>query len=203
MKCSPIQIADRLRSMDNIFFNRSQLKYCGERVIIGKTVRIRYPELVEIHDDVIIDDFVFISTGLIMENHSTIMPHSSITGGIHNKVHLKRYSGIASHCSLMTGSHDFTKSLHLMHHNDFPQNFLRGNIVLEEHSIIGTHCTVMPGITIGPGTRTGAHTMICKNLDPWTLYVGCPPRKAGTIDKQNIRNSLQNFILYDQSVDKS
>ena len=51
---------------DNLFFDRKQLKYCGERVIIGKTVRIRFPELVELHDDTIIDDFTFISTGLIL-----------------------------------------------------------------------------------------------------------------------------------------
>ena len=41
---------------DNIFFNRADLKHCGSNVIIGKTARIRYPELVSIGDNVIIDD---------------------------------------------------------------------------------------------------------------------------------------------------
>ena len=43
--------------MDNIFFDTNLLKRCGEYVIIGKTVRIRYPELVENDDNVLIDDF--------------------------------------------------------------------------------------------------------------------------------------------------
>ena len=50
--------------MDNIFFDTSLLKKCGKNVIIGKTVRIRYPELVELSDNVIIDDFCYISTSL-------------------------------------------------------------------------------------------------------------------------------------------
>jgi acetyltransferase-like isoleucine patch superfamily enzyme len=45
---------------DNIFFNRADLKHCGSNVIIGKTARIRYPELVSIGDNVIIDDFTYI-----------------------------------------------------------------------------------------------------------------------------------------------
>ena len=47
---------------DNIFFNINDLKYCGKNVIIGKTVRIRYPHLVSIGDNCIIDDFTYIST---------------------------------------------------------------------------------------------------------------------------------------------
>lgn len=35
---------------NNIFFDLSELKYCGKNVIIGKTVRIRYPHLVSIGD---------------------------------------------------------------------------------------------------------------------------------------------------------
>ena len=50
--------------MKNIFFDKSKLKSCGTNVIIGKTVRIRYPQFVEIGDNVIIDDFTYISTSL-------------------------------------------------------------------------------------------------------------------------------------------
>jgi acetyltransferase-like isoleucine patch superfamily enzyme len=46
--------------MNNVFFERSQLKHCGENIIIGKTMHIRYPELVSIGDNRIIDDFTYI-----------------------------------------------------------------------------------------------------------------------------------------------
>ena len=67
---------------ENIFFNTSELKKCGKNVIIGKTVRIRHPELVEIGDNCIIDDFTLIS----------------------GKVQLGNYVHIASSCSLQAGN---------------------------------------------------------------------------------------------------
>lgn len=178
---------------ENIFFDPKKLKYCGENVIIGKTVRIRYPELVEIHDNVIIDDFVFISTGLIMESHTCVMPNCTLTGGSTHKIVMKKYSGIASQCSLMTGSHDFSKSLHLMHRNDFPQDFIRGDIVFEEHAILGCNSTVMPGVTIKNGARVGAQSFVDKDCDPWTLYMGSPIRIVRTVDKNNVLDSLKRF----------
>ena len=54
---------------ENIFFDLSRLKSCGQNVVIGKTVRIRYPEIVEIADNVIIDDFTYISTQLKIESY--------------------------------------------------------------------------------------------------------------------------------------
>ena len=58
--------------MENIFFDKSKLKSFGTNVIIGKTVRIRYPELVEIGDNVIIDDFTYISTSLKLHSNTHI-----------------------------------------------------------------------------------------------------------------------------------
>lgn len=178
---------------DNIFFDPKKLKYLGNNVIIGKTVRIRYPELVEIHDDVIIDDFVFISTGLIIENHSTIMPNCSFTGGPTHKIRIKSYSSVASGCSLMTSSHDFVRSLHLTHRNDFDQDFIRGDILLDPHVIIGCNTTIMPGISIGEGARVGAQSFVNKNLDPWTLYGGVPAKPIGKIDQVHILDRLEKF----------
>jgi acetyltransferase-like isoleucine patch superfamily enzyme len=178
---------------ENIFFDISKLKHCGKNVIIGKTVRIRFPELVELHDNVIIDDFVFISTGLIMHDHTTIMPNCSLTGGPTHKVVLKKYSSIASQCSVLTGSHDFSKSLHLIHRNDVPQNFIRGDVIFEEHSILGCNSTIMPGVTLGTGTRVGAQSFVKADCDPWTMYGGSPAEIIGTVDKKNILNSLSEF----------
>ena len=56
--------------MENIFFDLKKLKSLVRNVIIGKTVRIRYPELVEIGDNVIVDDFTYISVALKL--HSNI-----------------------------------------------------------------------------------------------------------------------------------
>ena len=66
---------------ENLFFDPKNLKRLGKNVIIGKTVRIRYPELVEIGDNVIIDDFSYISTGLRIESYVHISSGAKIIGG--------------------------------------------------------------------------------------------------------------------------
>ena len=85
----------------NLFFDVSKLKYLGENVIIGKSVRIRYPELVELHDNTIIDDFTFISTGLILNEHSAIEAGSVIMGGQNHRVTVGAYSCICSNSSFI------------------------------------------------------------------------------------------------------
>lgn len=73
---------------DNIFFHKSELKECGKNVIIGKTVRIRYPELVSIADNVIIDDFTYISTALVISDYV------HISAGLQNNWWSRRLSFI-------------------------------------------------------------------------------------------------------------
>ena len=103
---------------DNLFFDPTQLKYLGKNVIIGKTVRIRFPELVELHDNSIIDDFTYISTGLVLGQHSTIEAGSVIMGGPSNQVNIGNYSCISSGTTIMCGTHDFETGLHINHNND-------------------------------------------------------------------------------------
>lgn len=71
--------------MENIFFDLSRLKSIGKNVIIGKTVRIRYPELVEIDDNVIIDDFTYISTALRIHSYVHISSGCKLIGGKKNR----------------------------------------------------------------------------------------------------------------------
>ena len=66
---------------ENIFFDLNKLKSLGKNVIIGKTVRIRYPELVEIGNNVIIDDFTYISTQLKLHSNVHISAGCKIIGG--------------------------------------------------------------------------------------------------------------------------
>ena len=179
---------------DNLFFDRKQLKYCGERVIIGKTVRIRFPELVELHDDTIIDDFTFISTGLILNQHSTIEAGSVIMGGRLQKVTIGAYSCVSSNSTLICGSHDFRTGLHIVHNQEVPQGLIHGNIVINQHVILGTKSTVLPKVTVGEGARIGAHSLVNRDLDPWKLYAGTPCRELGDIDELTIKKYLADFL---------
>jgi len=173
--------------------NKKKLKYCGENVIIGDSVRIRYPELVELHDNSIIDDFVYISTGLILGPHCGIEPGCVIMGGQNQKIILEKYAAIASNTTAMCSTHDFKNGFHVFHNNDFPQGIISGDIILKDHAIVGSKCTILPGVTLDSGCRVGAHSLINQDLDAWALYAGTPIRKIGVIDQSEILSKMIKF----------
>ena len=92
--------------MDNIFFDKKTLKYCGENVIIGKTVRIRKPELCVIGDGTIIDDFTYISWGITIGKYCHIASNVTISGG-EGHLYMDDYSTISNHCSIHCASSDY------------------------------------------------------------------------------------------------
>lgn len=51
-----------------------------------------------------------------------------------------------------------------------------GEVVLKENCKIGSHTTIMPGVTVGKNTIVGAHSFVNKDLPDNVLAVGCPVR---------------------------
>lgn len=179
---------------DNLFFDPKQLGYCGRNVRIGRTVRIRYPELVFLHDDTIIDDFVYISTGLELNSHSAIEAGCVLMGGANQKITVGSYSCICSNSTLMCGTHDFKTGLHIIDHNtDVEQGLVYGDITIGDHVILGTKSTILPGITVQTGARIGAHSLVNKDLDAWNLYAGTPCRHLGEVDQKQVIKYLEDF----------
>lgn len=178
---------------DNIFFDTSKLKYRGKNVIIGKTVRIRYPELVELHDNCIIDDFVYISTGLSLGPYCGIEAGCVIMGGQNCKVSLEKYSTICSNSSVMCSVHNYQTGLHIFHNPDFEQGIEQGNIVIKDHVIVGAQCTLLPGVTLNSGARVGANSLIKHDLEAWTIYAGVPARSIGLVDQQRVLSTAEKF----------
>lgn len=51
-----------------------------------------------------------------------------------------------------------------------------GKVVLKKKCKIGTHSSVMPGVTVGKNTIVGAHSFVNKSLPPNVVAVGCPAK---------------------------
>ena len=179
---------------ENIFFDTRRLKYRGSNVIIGKTVRIRYPELVELHDNVIVDDFTYISCGLTMLEHSLLESNCTFMGGKEYKIVVGKHTAIATHTAASCAILSFRNGLQLNHARDQLNFQSTGDIILGDYIIVGAHSTLSPGIIIGDGARIGAYTRVSKNLDPWGLYYGMSAERVGDVDQQNILNQLNNYV---------
>lgn len=68
---------------------------------------------------------------------------------------------IGSHCSIYSVSTIDNKT---------------GKVVLEENCCLGSHSTVMPGVTIGKNAIVGAHSFVNKNIPPGSVAFGVPVR---------------------------
>ncbi len=50
----------------------------------------------------------------------------------------------------------------------------RGPVLIKKGARIGTHSTIMPGVTIGEGAIVGAHSFVNKDVPDKALVYGCP-----------------------------
>ena len=178
---------------ENIFFDRTDLKSCGTNVIIGKTVRIRYPELVSIGDNVIIDDFTYISTELEIRDYVHIAAGCKIIGGPKSKVVMGEFSTLAPNVILSAGSDDYRSGIAgPFVPMSFKASATIGLIEIGRHSIVGANSTVLPNVTFHDGASVGAQSLVKDSLASWTLNVGVPTRFIGN------RNSAE-ILQYEKS----
>lgn len=180
--------------MENIFFDKADLKSCGSNVIIGKTVRIRYPELVEIGDNVIIDDFTYISTSLKIHNNVHISAGCKIIGGQKAYVEMKEFSTLAPNVVLSAGTDDYLSGIATpMVPLKYKGNAVIGKIILNKHCIVGAGSVVLPNIIFNEGACVGALSLVNKNLKEYLLYAGIPAEKKKKRNRDDIIELESDF----------
>lgn len=162
---------------DNLFFDINQLGRIGQNVIIGKTVRIRYPELVEIGDNVIIDDFTYISTALIIYGNVHIAAGCKLIGGRNASVIIGEFSTLAPNVVLAAGSDDYIAGIASpLVPLQYKGQVDIGTIRLGRHCIVGANSTVLPNVTMHDGAAVGAQSLVKTDIPDWALYGGIPAR---------------------------
>jgi len=173
---------------DNIFFDIRKLKSIGKNVIIGKTVRIRYPEIVEIGDNVIIDDFTYISTRLKLHSNIHISSGCKIIGGKDAFVEMHEFSTLAPNVVLSAGSDDYISGIATpLVPTQFKGYAKIGSIILKKHCIVGTGSVVLPDVIFEEGACLGALSLANVNLFAFILYAGIPAKQ---IKKRNMEAIL-------------
>jgi galactoside O-acetyltransferase len=181
--------------LENIFFDLKKLKRIGQNVTIGRTVRIRYPELVEIGDNVIIDDFTYISTALKVDNYVHISSGAKIIGGRQCTVSFGSFSTLAPNVTLSAGSDDYIAGLATpLVDAKFKGNVEYGDILIGKHCIVGAGSVVLPGGTFQEGSALGALSLVKSKLEAWTLYAGIPAVSLKARDKSAILKLEKEFL---------
>ena len=58
-----------------------------------------------------------------------------------------------------------------------------GEVVLENNCKLGSHSTVLPGVTIGENSIIGAHSLVKSNILPNVIAIGVPAKVIKKIDE--------------------
>lgn len=172
-----------------------KLKKIGKNVYIGNNVYFRYPDVVEIGDNVIIDEFCYFTTAVIIDNNVHIGPSCTVIGGKSSTFIMKQFSGMAAGSRIICSSDDFIKDItNPTIPSKYRSNLKSGTVIIKEHGLLGTNTIVHPSITIGEGAGTGSGSIVTKDLDDWYIYIGQPCKKFKIRDKKNILMQAQKYL---------
>jgi galactoside O-acetyltransferase len=118
---------------------------------------------------------------------------SAATGALRigNNVHIGAFSylvckkgiKIGSYCTLSQGVRIYSVSDDYsgltMTNPTIPSRYkslAAGEVVLQEHVIIGSGTIILPNVTVGEGAAVGALSLIKVSLPEWGIYAGVPAK---------------------------
>jgi len=162
-------------------------KSIGSNVKISDKASIYNCDQIEIGDNSRIDDFCVISGKVRVGRNVHIAPFCLVAGGDQGIV-FEDFSGLAYQVQVFTQSDDYSGET--LTNPTVPEMYkkeFKKSVFIGKHSIVGAGSMVMPGVVLAEGTSIGAMSLIKKNTQSWSIYVGNPARKI----KERSRNLLK------------
>ena len=164
------------------FYSEKELQQLGFRrygsnVQISRNAKFYGISNITLGDHVRIDDFCILSGYISIGSYVHIAPAVLLFAGDAG-ITLADYTGISSRCALYAATDDYSGAA--MSNPTIPDQYRTVSsapIVLEKHVLIGTGCTVLPGVTLAEGTSAGAMSLLNCSTKPWGIYFGCPAKR--------------------------
>lgn len=159
-------------------YDKALLIKCGDDTFISNNVEIRRPHLVSVGNHVAMDTGLYLTTQAQIGDYIHIAPYVSIIGGADASLSMGHFSSIAAGSRIICAS-DNHMGAGLVGPTipaEFHDDVTYGPVVFEPFAAVGTNVVVMPGVVLAEGSVVGACSMITKNTEPWTIYVGVPAR---------------------------
>jgi len=167
---------------------KKHLGSCGHNVFIGQNVLFANPKLVYLGDNVRIDPFTWITTGLKTGNNIQICSHAVLSGGKEHTITLGNWCFVGYGSKLFCASEDYSGDYGPV--NEFWGNnkIFRGDITFKDHSGIASDVIVLPGVTFPEGCTIGASSFVYSKskLDEWSVYLGNPLNFHKKRNKENV-----------------
>lgn len=164
------------------FYSEEELKNIGfkslgNNVLISRNASIYGAHNIEIGDNVRIDDFCILSGRIVFGSYIHISAGCMLFGA-HDGIIFEDYTGISSRGAIYAESDDYSGVCFTnpMLPDEY-RHIVGGGVVLRKHAIVGSGCTILPGVEIGEGVAVGSMSLVAKSLDPWGMCVGIPCKR--------------------------
>lgn len=128
---------------------KKNLKHCGQDTYIGFPVRFEGSKYISIGNDVSINSFVHIWG--------------------HGGVEIGDDTLIASHVSIVSITHDPNADI-------YRKTFIEKKVTIGKNVWIGTHATILPGVSIGDNAIIGAGAVVTKDVPCNSTALGIPAK---------------------------
>ena len=154
------------------------LKEYGENVLISRKCSIYGAGSISLGSNVRIDDFCLLSGNIRLGNYVHIAVGSLLFAGSEG-ITMEDYTGLASRCAIYARSDDYSGEH--MTNQVVPAQYTGVSgapVHLGKHCILGTGCTVLPGVTLAEGCSVGAMSLITRSTEPWGIYIGIPAHRV-------------------------
>lgn len=175
--------------------NKTEYNNLGVNVFIHETSIIKHPNICYIGSHNAIDNGVTISTELVMGDYIHIAPYVVVIGGKKSKLILNDFSFIASGTKVVCGSEDYTGGG--LVGPTIPEEYRKltySTVTFEKYAGCGVNSTIMPGVTLAEGSILGANSLLTKDTEPWTIYVGSPAKPIKIREKNIIIDFSEKLI---------
>lgn len=175
---------------------KKQLNFCGENVVLGKHILIRSPELVSISDNVIIDDFSYLSGRVELGKYVHIASGCALQGS-RDGIFIQNFSGLSAGCKAFAVSSDY-----LGNQIDLPtipksminsEKIIFGKVIIEEFVMVGANSVILPNTVLPIGSTYGAFSKVSgKKSKPWHFHFNGKPMIER--DKESILKQSKNIL---------
>ncbi len=156
----------------------------GNDVLISTKASIYSPEQISLGNHVRVDDFCILSGRITLGSYIHVAAYTALYGGKEG-IEVGDFSNISSRICIYALSDDYSGET--MTNPMVPEqykNVTHKKVIIGKHCIIGTACTVLPGVIIPDGCAFGAYSFVNQSCEPWSIYAGIPCRRIKERSKE-------------------
>jgi len=149
----------------------------GNDVFINDDCFFKNKDDISIGNHVAIDKGFYCTTKLVVGDYVHIAPYVVTIGGNSSSVVIKDFAFVASGTKIVAGSESYTKDGLIGPTIPIKYRIVKfSEVVFERFSGCGVNCVIMPGVRLAEGSVVGANSVVTKDTEPWTVYVGNPAK---------------------------